>query len=183
MTSEAPPPGQPGAQVVDLAGYRARREAKAGSCRRDDQEFYAACAAYLRRRADEIADDPDGVRRLAIAFDLRRVKMRDYLTTALAEEDIADEAAAALWNARQLPATLTAQADPAAARVAAYRLAEALEALDTVITALGARSGPAPAKTSQIERAAAGSLHAILRGCRPSSGQAAAPSGSSRDGA
>jgi hypothetical protein len=180
LTSETPPSGQPGAQVVDLAGYRVRREAKAGSSRRDDQEFYAACAAYLRRRADEIGDDPDGVRRLAIAFDLRRVKMRDYLTSALAEEDIADEAAAALRNARQLPAMLTAQADPAAARVAAYRLAEVL---DTVITALGARSGPAPAKKSQIERGVADSLHAIRRDCRPSSGQAAAPSGSSQDGA
>lgn len=138
MTSEAPS-GQPGAQVIDLAGYRARRGAKAGYARRDDQEFYAACAAYLRRRADEI-DNPDGVRRLAIAFDLRRVKMRDYLTSALAEEDVTDEAAAALRNARQLPTILKARADPAAARVAAYRLAEAL---DTVITVLAARSGPA----------------------------------------
>lgn len=140
MTSETPPPGPQCAQVVDLAAYRGRREAKAGYPRRDDREFYAACAAYLRRRADEIGNDPDGVRRLAIAFDLRRVKMREYLTSALAEEDITDEAAVALRNARQLPAMLTAEADPAAARVAAYRLAEAL---DTVITALGARSGPA----------------------------------------
>jgi len=96
LTSETPPPGQPGAQVVGLAGYRARREAMAGSSRRDDREFYAACAAYLRRRAYAIVNDPDGVRRLAIAFDLRRVKLCDYLTSALAEEDIADEAWAAL---------------------------------------------------------------------------------------
>ena len=96
MTTETPPPGQPDAQVVDLAGFRARREARAGLSRGEDQEFYAACAAYLRRRAYEIVNDSDGVRRLAIAFDLRRVKLCDYLTSALAEEDIADEAWAAL---------------------------------------------------------------------------------------
>jgi hypothetical protein len=140
LTTETPPPRQPGAQVVDLTGYRARREAKSGYSRGEDQEFYAACAAYLRRRADEIENDPDGVRRLTIAFDLRRVKLRDYLTSALAEANITDEAAAALRRARQLPSMLTAQAEPTTAREAAYRLAEAL---DEVIRALGARSGPA----------------------------------------
>jgi hypothetical protein len=131
------------AVVIDLACYRNRKKFHSEGDRKGDQQFCIGLAAYLRRRAERAEIDPDGPKRLAIAFDLRRVTLINSLTSMLDEACLVNHATVALSLAEQLNDALTIPTGRApSARATAYQLAHAL---DAVAVALETRLSSAPA--------------------------------------
>jgi hypothetical protein len=129
--------------VVSLASYRSGRKSRYNDAWKRDQEFCAALAVCLRKRAGWAEIDPDGPKRLAVAFDLRRINLVNSLLSMLDEQYLIYHASFALDLARQLDDVLTTSPDQAAsARATAYQLAYAL---DAVVEALEMRRSSAHA--------------------------------------
>jgi hypothetical protein len=118
------------AVIVDLAYYRSCKKFSSNDHWRRDREFCVTFASYLRKRAGRVETDPDGLKRLAVAFDLRRVKLINSLTSMLDEQYLIDRANIALGLAEHLDDVLTIPTDQeSSARATAYQLAHALDAV------------------------------------------------------
>jgi hypothetical protein len=118
------------AVVVDLEYYRNRKALRSRDRRKSDEVFLVAFAAYLRKRAGHAGTDPDGLKRLAVAVDLRRVRLVNTLTSMLGERYLIDSATIALGLAEHLDDLLTPRTDQASsASATAYQLAHALDAV------------------------------------------------------
>ena len=129
------------ATVVDLEYYRNHKALCSRDHWKSDRVFLLAFAAYLRKRAGRAETDPDGVKRLAVAFDLRRVRLINTLTTMLGERYLIDSATIALGLAEHLDDLLAPCSDRASsASATAYQLAHAL---DAVAATLETRRSPA----------------------------------------
>jgi hypothetical protein len=117
------------ADILDLADYRRRRKLPLNQWK-SDKEFFVAFAAYLRNRAGKVGVDPDGLKRLAVAFDLRNVKLINSLTPMLNEQYLLDSAAAALSLVERLDDALTISTEQASsAKATAYQLAYSLDVI------------------------------------------------------
>lgn len=118
------------AVIVNLEYYRNRNALCSRDHRKSDGVFLVAFAAYLRKRAGRAGTDPDGLKRLAVAFDLRRVRLIHTLTSLLGERYLIDSATVALDLAQQLADALAPCTDQASSvRVTADQLAHALDAV------------------------------------------------------
>jgi hypothetical protein len=117
-----------GAHVIDLAYYRRRKTSLSMDQWSSDQEFFVTFAAYLRKRAGSVEVDSDGLERLAVAFDLRRIKLTSSLRSMLNEQYLTEQASAALDLAERLEDVLTFPTDrTSSVSTAAYQLAHALD--------------------------------------------------------
>jgi hypothetical protein len=129
--------------VVDLAHYRACRRHSSLDRLKKDHEFYVAFATYLRKRAGRAGIDPDGLKRLGVAFDLRRVKLVSSLRSMLDEQYLVNDATIALGLVEHLDEVLALPTSRGpSAKTTAYQLAHAL---DEVATALETRLSSAHA--------------------------------------
>jgi hypothetical protein len=118
------------AVVVDLEHYRSSKALCSSDHRKSDGVFLVTFAAYLRKRAGRARTDPDGLKRLAVAFDLRRVRLVDTLTSMLGEPYLIDCATIALNLAELLADLLAPCTDQASsASATAYQLARSLDAV------------------------------------------------------
>jgi hypothetical protein len=118
------------ATVVDLADYRRRRKPSLNDQWKSDQAFFAAFAAYLRKRAERVDIDPDGLRRLAVAFDLRSVKLTSSLMSMQNEQYLLDSATTALSLVERLDDALTISTEQVASvKATAYQLAHSLDVI------------------------------------------------------
>src|SRR5690349_18940065 len=94
--------------VVDLADYRRRNSSPLAGRWPGHREFCVAVAAYLRKRAGSAETDSDGLERLTIAFDLRRIRLVSVLTSMLHDQRLIGSAAVALDRAGHLEDVLVA---------------------------------------------------------------------------
>jgi hypothetical protein len=116
--------------VVDLADYRRSNISPFAGHWPGHREFCAAFAAYLRKRAGSAETDSDGLERLAVAFDLRRIRLVSVLTSMLYDQRLIGSAAVALDRAGHLEDTLVAPSRQVSSACAvAYQLADALDAV------------------------------------------------------
>lgn len=133
MTSSTAGVGQ-GAAVIDLAHFRWKKTSLPMEQWRNDGDFFVTFAAYLRKRAATVEVDPDGVKRLAVAFDLRRIKLMSSLKSMLNEQYLTEQAATGLALAERLRDVLAIPTDRgSSASATAYQLAHALEAIAAVL--------------------------------------------------
>lgn len=116
--------------VVDLTDYRRRNISPFTERWLDHREFFTAFAAYLRKRAGSAETDSDGLERLAVAFDLRRIRLVSVLTSMLHDQRMIGSATVALDRAGHLEDLLVVPGHQvSSARAVAYQLADALDAI------------------------------------------------------
>jgi hypothetical protein len=116
--------------VVDLADYRQKNISPFNERRKGHRDFCVAFSAYLRKRAGSVETDSDGLERLAVAFDLRRIRLMSVLTSMLHDQRLIGRATLALEHAGHLEEVLVVPSPYASSVcVTAYQLAHALDAV------------------------------------------------------
>jgi hypothetical protein len=120
--------------VTDLAQYRRRRGLSSIESWKADREFLIGFTEYLQKRIESAELNPKELKRLSVAFDLRRIRLMGCLRSLLNEEYLTDQAALALRSAGRLSEELAAAAPKAS--LACSIANELVHALDAVIAAL-----------------------------------------------
>ena len=118
--------------VVDLAHYRRGKTSPSMDQWKDDWKFCVTFAAYLRKRAGSVEVDPDGLKRLAVTFDLRRPQLMSSLRSMLNEQYLIQHATIATVLAERLEDSLAIPVErtsSASVVATAYQLARALDAV------------------------------------------------------
>jgi hypothetical protein len=134
MTNLRDEPGHCRGVMVDLSEYRSRRRASRSDPWRDRQEFCTSFAAYLRERVLRVESDFEGCERLAVAFDLRCIRLVRVLTSMLSDERLMGQAAHTLGLARSWAAELApGNRHVPSACAAVNDLADALDMVGAVL--------------------------------------------------
>ena len=118
------------AKVIDLARYRRTNLRSILAVPNLYLDSLVDFARYLRERAGGIGVSPHGLERLAVAFDLRRIRLARTLGSMIGDGNLSNEAQLALSISNQLAGELALPLpDPRSSYHLAYDLAHALDML------------------------------------------------------